>query len=173
MDNQAGQQGTRARADLLTAVVLVTLGLAVFYYSYTMPRLEARNIHPTTIPGLVPMALGAILAVLGAMLGVKAWKERSEGSWGQFFVAFRSLEAARVISALAMVLIFALGLVGWLPFWAASMLFLFAFIVTMEAILTTERVNWVKTFVWGSVTAIVAGAGIYYLFAELFLVRLP
>lgn len=173
MENQAGQQGTRARADLLTAVVLVILGLAIFYYAYTMPRLEARRIHPATIPGLVPMALSAILVLLGGLLGVKAWKGQGDGSWADFFAVFRTLEAARAVAALAMVLIFALGLVGWLPFWAASMLFLFAFIVTMEAVLTSEQVNLPKTLIWASVTAIVAGAGIYYLFAELFLVRLP
>ena len=57
------EDATRARADLITAIVLLALGLAVFYFSWTMDRLEVRRISPATIPGLVPMILGAALAL--------------------------------------------------------------------------------------------------------------
>ncbi|MFN4211974.1 MAG: hypothetical protein ACK4G5_15505, partial [Devosia sp.] len=59
----------RARADLITAVVLIALGLLVTYLSWTMPRLEARRIHPATIPGLVPIMLGVLLTLCGGLLG--------------------------------------------------------------------------------------------------------
>lgn len=173
MRYEEGEQGVRARADLVTAIVLVILGLVVFYFSYTMPRLEARGVHPMTIPGLVPMALGAGLAFLGVLLGLNAWRADAGGSWGGFLRVFWTLEAARVAAALGLVLVFTLVLVGWLPFWGASMAFLFLFIVTMETVLTDGRASVPRTLFWAAATAVAAGGGIYYLFAELFLVRLP
>jgi len=39
MPTEADEQAIRARADLLSAFVLVGLGLTIFYLSWTMPRL--------------------------------------------------------------------------------------------------------------------------------------
>ncbi len=46
MDIEQAERAARARADLITAIVLAVLGLIVVYASWTMPRLEARHIHP-------------------------------------------------------------------------------------------------------------------------------
>lgn len=172
METEAGEQGVRSRADLVTSVILVVIGLLVFYHSFTMPRLEARGVHPSTIPGLVPMILGLALAGLGFLLAVNAWRARA-GSWGDLINLFGTMQAARVIAGLGLVLVFTLGLVGWLPFWAASMVFIFAFILTMEVVLTREPSPLLRSAFWAMVTAVVLGGGIYYLFAQIFLVRLP
>ena len=167
------EQRVRARADLVTAIVLILFGLALFYLSYTMPRLEARRIHPATIPGLVPMALGAALVVLGGMLSVHAWKSKGADGWGAFFAIFRTPEAMRSASALLLILIFAVGLVGWLPFWAASMIFIFVFVMTMETLVTLKPIHWGRSLLWAAITAVGAGGSIFYLFSNLLLVRLP
>lgn len=172
MDIETREQGIRAKADLITAVILVVVGLAIFYFSYTMPRLEQRNIHPTTIPGLVPMILGAALAVLGTMLGVNAWRTR-QGGWDDFLAIFGSMAAARVAAGGALVLIYTLGLIGAMPFWAASMIFVFTFIIAMELVLTSEPSPLKRSLFWAIVTATGSSAAIYYLFAQIFLVRLP
>ena len=52
-----------AKADLLTGVVLLALGLAMLYGGFAMDRLTIRQIHPASIPGLVPVGLGLALAV--------------------------------------------------------------------------------------------------------------
>ena len=44
-----------AMADRLTAIVLLVIGLALLVGGWTMDRLEVRQIHPASIPGLVPM----------------------------------------------------------------------------------------------------------------------
>lgn len=173
MQSEENEQGIRRRADLVSAVVLVIIGLLIFYLSYEMPRLEARRIHPSTIPGLVPMILGAALAALGLALGIGAWRAEAAGNWSDFFRIFRTRAAARVGAGLGLVLIYALGLVGLMPFWAASMLFIFVFIITMEVFLAVEPVPLLRSALWALITAVVCGGGIYYLFAVLFLVRLP
>lgn len=173
MQTEEDEQGMRARADLVTAIVLVAIGLFLFYVSYTMPRLEARKVHPSTIPGLVPMALSFALTCLGAMLGIRSWRVRAPNGWRDLLKVFGSMAAARVLAAMILVFIFTLGLVGWLPFWAASMLFIFAMIMTMETLLTNDPLPFVRSALWALATAVVCGGAIYYLFAEIFLVRLP
>lgn len=173
MQTDEGEQGWRARADLVTAFVLVVFGLLIFYESYSMPRLEERNVHPLTVPGLVPMALGLVLSALGGLLGVRSWRIKAPGGWSELLGLFGSMEAARVVAAAFLVLVFTLGLVGWLPFWAASMIFIFALILTMETLLTDQPIPFARSAFWALATAIVCGGAIYYLFAEIFLVRLP
>ena len=163
----------RAKADLVTALVLVAIGLFVFIYSYNMPRLEARRVHPSTIPGLVPMMLGVALVLLGGLLAWRSWRIEAPGGWRHLASVFSTLMAARVVAATVLVLVFTLGLVGWLPFWAATMIFICIFSVTFETILTSSPLPLARSLFWGAATAIVCGGGIYYLFAKIFLVRLP
>lgn len=173
MQTDAHEQGISARADLVTAVVLVALGLFLFYESYTMPRLEARRIQPMTYPGLVPMALSAALTGLGLMLGIRAWKIRAPGGWTALLNLFGSMQAARVMAAVLLVLVYTLGLMGRMPFWAASMSFITVFILTMEVLLTDRPQPFLRSLFWALATALICGGGIYYLFARIFLVRLP
>jgi hypothetical protein len=173
MQDTLKEQAVRARADLVTAILLAVIGIWIFLISYEMPRLEARRIHPSTIPGLVPMALGAGLAICGALLAWRSYKVPSVGGWSGLFDLFKTLTVARIVAGMVLVGVFTLGLVGWLPFWAATMIFIFAFVVTFELVLTDKPEPLVRSLVWALITAVCAGAGIYYLFATIFLVRLP
>lgn len=166
-------QGMRARADLLTSIVLIVVGLFLFYESYSMPRLEARNIHPLTIPGLVPMILSFALTLLGVLLAYRSWRIHAPNGWSELFALLGSMQAARVAAGMGLVLIFVFGLIGNMPFWAASMIFIVAMVLTMEVVLTREPVPFVRSVFWAVATAVVCGGGIYYLFAVIFLVRLP
>jgi hypothetical protein len=173
MQTDEQDRALRVKADLLTGIVLALLGLFVFYEAYTMSRLEARRIHPATIPGLVPMMLGAGLAFLGALLASRSWRMEADGGWRAFGALFGSMAAVRVMAGKFLFFVFTLGLIGWLPFWAASMLFIAAFILTFEMVLTDAPVPAATSLFWAAATALVCGGGIYYLFANVFLVRLP
>ena len=109
-----------ARADRVAAVVLFALGIAMLYGGYTMDRLEIRQIHPASIPGLVPMLLGGVLAVCAVLLFLGAREDPDapapEGvSWPNAGIA------------LLLCLLYALGLVGRVPFFWATALFIAAF----------------------------------------------
>jgi len=173
MDLEKTQRATAARADLVTALVLVALGLAVFYLSWTMPRLEARRIHPATIPGLVPMILSAALVICGGLLALRSARLEADGGWHGLVGLLRTREALRVGVVLGLALIFTLVLIGWLPFWAAAMSFIFAFIVTFELLLGDAKPNPVSTLAWALAIALIGGGGIFYVFERIFLVRLP
>ncbi len=173
MQTQNDEASGKASADLLMALVLVALGLAVFYFSWTMPRLEVRRIHPSTIPGLVPIFLGAGIALCGALLAWRSYRLLTPGSWAALGRILTSFAARRALIALAMGLFYALVLVGTLPFWAASGLFIFSFIVVFEVWLADPPTPLWRSMLWAALIAAVAGGGIYFVFARIFLVRLP
>ena len=174
-------QRSLIRADFITAVVLITLGLATLYGSWTMDRLEIRRIHPASVPGLVPGGLGLAIAVCGALLlirSVRSGGHRPLSGDGSFTRWLHSIEAQRLALAAVLCLVYPLVLVGWLPFWLATGLFVFAFIVAFEwspqdgeAAPSSARRR--AVLLWAAVQAVLVAAIVSIVFQELFLVRLP
>jgi hypothetical protein len=157
------------RADFLTGLAFALLGLAVVWVSLEMPRFADRNINPYTVPGLVPGMLGAIILVLGAVLLVRAaraggWRlggERPEKGPG----------TRRLVLSLILCLGYAAGLVGRVPFWLATFLFVAASVTLLEWPEGAGR-RWLRLLI-----AVVYGAAISaavtIVFQHVFLVRLP
>ena len=108
-------------ADRVTALVLFLLGSAATYGGFAMDRLENRQIHPASIPGLVPMILGVMLMVCAAALAWSAARPREENgtaeavSWGRFGVT------------LFWCALYALAAIGHLPFAPATAIFVAGF----------------------------------------------
>ena len=77
-------------------------------------------------------------------------------------------------TAFALVLVYTLVLVGWLPFWLATALFVFAFIAAFElAARRLRRRGPRRTLAWAAAVALVAGVAVVLVFERGFLVRLP
>ncbi|MCC5968865.1 MAG: tripartite tricarboxylate transporter TctB family protein [Pararhodobacter sp.] len=162
------------RADLLSGIVFLVLGVAVAWMSWEMPRLEVRRIHPATVPGLVPGILGLALAFCGTLLAVRSVRaSRDREGWHAFGAIFVSPETGRAGVTLALALIYALGLVGRMPFWAATMLFVFAFIMVFERWLSAPEHPLWRTALAAAVQAVIVGATVSLVFQHGFLVRLP
>lgn len=110
-----------ARADRITAFVFFVLGAAMTWGGYVMDRLEIRQIHPASIPGLVPMFLGvalmlcAVLLYRGARTAHAEDTGAAEGSWTDFSVAA------------GWSVFYALVLVGNMPFPVATGIYLVGF----------------------------------------------
>jgi hypothetical protein len=156
------------RADLVTGLVFALLGLAGVWASLDMPRFEDRNINPYTIPGLVPGALGVIILGLGVVLFTRA---ALAGGWR--FGGLRlstGPDVRRLILALVLCLVYAAGLVGQIPFWLATFVFVALFVILFE---------WQGEggHLWRIAVALVYGAAVSavvtLVFQELFLIRLP
>lgn len=150
------------QADRLTALVLLALGLALLWAGYSMDRLEFRRIHPASIPGLVPMILGVVLSICAMALYLSARDRPGDGaaedppSWGDLgLVAGWSI-------------LFALLLVGRLPFVAATAIYIAGFMLLFDRATPRPR-RAVQSVVFG----LVAAAAISALFRYGFLVRLP
>ncbi|MCB1356773.1 MAG: tripartite tricarboxylate transporter TctB family protein [Maritimibacter sp.] len=155
-----------ARADQVSALVFFVLGVAMAIGGYTMDRLEVRQIHPASIPGLVPMILGALLAVCAVGLWLGA-RQREDGP-DTDDVSLGNLGFATFYTVT-----YALGLVGRMPFELATGIFITVFVLHF----TYERLAegrhpavWIASAV---IYAAICSAAVSALFRYAFLVRLP
>lgn len=162
------------RADLLTGLFLLFLGLGIAWMSWEMPRLTTRGIHPATAPGLVPGILGMVLALCGGLLALRSRRMLADREgWKQFGRLFISTDAIRVMVAVALALVFALAFVGRMPFWAAATLFVFLFIIAFERGFRASPHPLRRTMLTAAVQAVLVGVLIAGVFQYGFLVRLP
>lgn len=161
------------KADLLAGLAFIVLGVAIFYGSWTMDRLEVRRIHPFTIPGLVPGILSVALTLCGAVLAMRSLKTKAENGWHILGGALTSSAAGRALAVMALALIYTLGMVGTLPFWAATGIFVFAFIMVFECWLAEPRKPILPSLYWALGIAVLTAAIVTLVFERAFLVRLP
>jgi putative tricarboxylic transport membrane protein len=148
-----------AKADRITAVVLLATGIALLWAGWSMDRLEVRRIHPASIPGLLPMLLGGTLVVVAALLGLTARDPETPAPTG----SARDLGLAAALCGL-----YALAMVGTLPFAPATALFVGAFV----ALFDRDRPP-LRRLILGAAFGVAVAAAISLLFRYAFLVRLP
>ena len=161
------------KADLVTGLFFIVLAAATLFGALSMDRLEARRINPMTVPGLVPGLLALALLVCGLILTTRSWRLSAPGGWTDLGRAITASAAQRAGAVLVLTLTYALLLVGLLPFWLATGLFVFVFILTFESWLSTPRRPLLATFPWALGLAVVTAAVVTLVFERLFLVRLP
>jgi Tripartite tricarboxylate transporter TctB family len=121
-----------------------------------MDRLERHGAALYTAPGLVPGLLGLVLLVLGVVLALRRGGSSKSAAltWGNTPLV------------LALCLGYAAGLVGRMPFWLATFVFVTAFIALFEY---PARRGMALAPVYGAATSLV----VTYLFETVFFVRLP
>jgi putative tricarboxylic transport membrane protein len=79
----------------------------------------------------------------------------------------------RVLLSIALCLAYAAGLVGRLPFWLATFLFVAAFVILFEWPLAADRSDRTRRVLWPVLLAAAISAATSFVFQEIFLVRLP
>jgi putative tricarboxylic transport membrane protein len=181
VSDAAGKQGEAdppaarglPRADFVTGLLLAALGLAVVVESLRMPRFEQLKIEPYTVPGLVPGALGAVLLVLGAALFLRAARA---GGWrlgAGRAVGIADPALRRLLLAAALCVGYAAGLIGRLPFWRATFLFIAGFVALFEWPLASTRRERVRRLAFALLFGALISAAVTLVFQKIFLVRLP
>ena len=113
------------------------------------------------------------MTLTGGLLALRSARIAAPGGWTALAALFGTKEAARVLALLAWALVYTLVLVGWLPFWAASMIFIFGFIMLFEVVLSPEPMPALASARWALPIALIAGGAVFYVFERIFLVRLP
>jgi Tripartite tricarboxylate transporter TctB family len=170
-------QDSSARSDLWGGSAWLGFGLLILFESSRMDRFTKMGASLYMMPGFVPGILGFIIVLLGAALAWRGWRTtvRQTSSVSPHPPLKPLIEPSerlinlRISLALPLCLIYAAVLVGRVPFWLATFLFVsaFTFCFTPREVITRRRA--LAAIVSGGLTtAIVIGV-----FQYVFLVRLP
>lgn len=161
------------RHDLWFSLLLTALAVVVLVESWRMPRLENLGVHPMSAPGLTPGLIGLVLLLLGGLLLLRSLRDRRAAAamiaTTADTVPAPAGDGARALLAVALCLVYALGLLGRLPFPWATGLFVFAFVAAFGF----ERARPWRTLGGAIAMAVATAVAVTLLFEQLFLVRLP
>jgi hypothetical protein len=168
----AESAGTTPREDVVGGLLWMLFGIVILVASWRMDRLEAQDINPYTIPGLVPGLLGLGMMFFAALMFARGW--RHGGLHAVSATADRNKTAyGRLALALLLCIGYAVGLLGRVPFWLAASLFVSASIFVLRFAELRSKAQLVR----GALTAMAIGIGsgilVTIVFEQLFLVRLP
>lgn len=157
------------RADLVTAAVLFALGVAILHQALAMPRFLEQSGTGLTAPGIVPGFYGAVIALLSLVLGLRAVRRGGWAAHGP--VAQGGTDGRRLALAAALGVLYAGVMVGRLPFWLASALFVFAFTAAFEWHHGPARRA--RRVLEAALIGLGTGGAVTLVFERLFLLRLP
>jgi hypothetical protein len=161
-----------AFADLLFGLFWLALAIAIVVGSWQMDRLAHLQANPYSVPGIVPGILGAAIALMGAALILRSV---GAGALTQIGLgAIRFADHWRVLTTLTLCLVFVIGAVGHgLPFWAAAAGFIAIFVFIFQCENRRTEGTLLRGAAFAVAFGLIGGFAIYYVFQELFLVRLP
>lgn len=174
----SGSPPPSGRVDLITAAVFFAFGIGVLILALQMPTFTNQGGDPYTAPGIVPGFYGIVLAGISLVLASRAIRRGAlRPAGGQVEAAFvarpGTYSNVRLAIVAALGLLYTIGLVGRMPFWLASAIFIAAFIIAFEwepAASPAARWRRIATAV---LIGAAGGGAIHAVFQVIFLVRLP
>ena len=161
-----------ARTDLGIAAGFFVFAVAIVAHAWGMPRFANQGGQIYTAPGLVPTFYGIIIAVLSLWLAARSLRRlRSDTA-----VATADPDSSsnrRLAVAAALGLVFIVVLVGRMPFWLATTIFVTLFIAIFEWQPRLPPARRVRHLATALIQGLLTGYLVTLVFQKLFLVRLP
>jgi hypothetical protein len=174
---QTGDDAPAApRSDLKDAVGWLALGVVTLIGSIRMDRLEAQNINPYTVPGLLPGLLAVAMLVLGGVLAVRSAMRGALSQPVPPAGADLREERRRVAVAVALCIGYGVVLVGHgLPFWLASTIYVTASILVFRRMSRVAEERTLSARAWANalIIGVCSSVVTWLVFERVFLVRLP
>lgn len=171
MSDPAKHNPPLMRADFVSGLGFIALGLAALIESLRMPRFEALGVNPYSVPGVVPGLLGLVIAFLGVVLSARAARR---GGWRLTAgPALAGRTSIRLAAAFVLTVGYAAGLIGRLPFWLATGLFVFLFIAAFEWKPGASVGQRMRGLTIAGIEAVLVAAAVTLVFRDVFLVTLP
>ncbi len=170
----SGSPPPSPRVDLITAAVLFAFALTVIGLALQMPTFTDRGGDPYTAPGIVPGVYGAVLAILAGVLAFRALRAGALGpEGGRREASSAAYSNIRLGIVLLLALLFTVGLIGRVPFWAAAAVFITAFIAIFEWDPAAPRKLKARRLIVALLIGVIGGLAVQFVFRDVFLVRLP
>ncbi|MBN9407933.1 MAG: tripartite tricarboxylate transporter TctB family protein [Burkholderiales bacterium] len=164
--------GKTARSDLVGGAGWIVFGLLILGESLRMDRFAQMGSTLYTMPGFMPGLIGATLIVLGLALCLRGWRRQRLARMATAAGADEpapSLLNGRVLATLALTFIYAIGLIGRVHFVLATTLFATAFVWTF----TPPEVSPVRRALGAVIAGLLTALAVFFIFEDVFLVRLP
>ena len=165
-----------AKADFVTGLILIVFALTVFEESWTMPRLEHLGAHSMSVPGLVPGLLSAIIFILGVVLTIRSIKRGGH----HMGITRNSLSATlvepgniRFLVTLVLTVVYAGFLIGTVPYWLCTGLFVFLFVAIFEWRRDATSRQRAVSLAFALGMAVIVSGAVTWVFESVFLVTLP
>lgn len=164
------------KADFITGLILILLSLYVMVEAWQMPRLEHLKVHPLSVPGLVPAFLASVLFIFGTVLVIRSilrGGHRMTFSGKSLLQIFSNPGNKRLLLTAMLSIIYAVLMIGRLPFGLATGLFIFVFILLFEWEPDRNVTKRGRNILSAFLIAILSSIVITLVFERLFLVSLP
>lgn len=162
------------RVDLWTAAVFCVVGVAIIYASWMMPTFREQQGQIYKAPGLVPGLYGIVVVLLALWLAARSVGRGALRRGATASLAKREgYSNLRLVLAAVLGLAYAIGMLGRLPFWLATAIFIFLFVLVFEWQRGKPwRERW-RPAATALLLALGAGWAVLLVFRDIFLVRLP
>jgi Tripartite tricarboxylate transporter TctB family len=159
--------GKTTRSDIWGGVGWVTFGLVILVEALRMDRFTSMGATVYTMPGFVPGMIGVAVMVLGLVLVLRGWRRLKAASSPDG--STEPILNGRIAITILLTLVYAGGLIGRVPFWLATALFVGAF--TWLFAPTDQSVQ--RRLTGCILAGVLTSAVVSIVFQEIFLVRLP
>lgn len=157
-------QTSSSRSDLWGGVCWMAFGAFILIESFRMDRFDKMGATIYTYPGFVPGMIASVIVLLGfvmVMRGVRSQTPPDENA--------EPLANRRFLIALVCMLVFSLVLLAHAHFLVATFIFVAAFTYLFADPGVPHQKRVISAVVNGAISSCV----VYFLFQEVFLVRLP
>jgi putative tricarboxylic transport membrane protein len=162
------------RVDLWTGAFFLLLSLVIVSLAVHMPRFAEQKGEIYTAPGLVPGIYGVVIGILSVWLITRSLRRLAAGeAVAEGEAGAEGNSSLRLALAAALGLIFCVGLIGRMPFWAAAALFVTAFIVLFEWRRGDPWSRRATRFATAALQGVITGVAVMLVFEKMFYVRLP
>ena len=164
------------RADFLTSMVLIVVGVATVWNSLEMPRYEDQGGTFLDSPGIVPAILGVLLVALSLVVFIRSIVRKGyKLGWNKESLSalLKDTKTVRMLVTIAFGIVYGLVLLRWLHFIASTLIFVFVFIIVFEWDLKKSLAAQWKVPVFAGVISVATTAAVFGAFQYLFLVNLP
>ena len=120
--------GKTTRSDIWGGVAWVTFGSVILVEALRMDRFTSMGATVYTMPGFVPGMIGVVVMVLGLVLALRGWRRLKTSSSSLESVAPAApIINGRIGFTILLTLVYAGGLIGRVPFWLGTALFVGTF----------------------------------------------
>lgn len=164
------------KADFITSIVLIIFGITITTMAVRMPRLEEKGINPYTAPGVVPGILGIIILLLSLIMFIRTVRHSDylpKFQKGSVQDLLKDEGTVRLLVSLGFCLLYALVLLGRIPYILATFIFTLGFILSFDLKFDKEEGSKKRIIIFAFIQAIISAAVISAAFQYLFLVDLP